>query len=159
MPRGAKSDAKMMRRARNRDTEGRRRGSRWSLEAPGSGFAWPGGCRRVISRGMVTGAAAHRLPASELPAGPRRLGATRTRVFDSGAPHSVMAVHRGGQTRADSPGGTIMTQDKARKSAIRQRMAETGEPYSVARHAVIDTRDEPDPGVAAEAGVTADGQA
>jgi len=30
----------------------------------------------------------------------------------------------------------IMTQDKARKAAIRQRMAETGEPYSVARHAV-----------------------
>jgi len=29
----------------------------------------------------------------------------------------------------------IMTQDKARKSAARQRMAETGEPYSVARHA------------------------
>jgi hypothetical protein len=31
-----------------------------------------------------------------------------------------------------------MTQDKARKFAIRQRMAETGEPYSVARHAVED---------------------
>src|ERR1700745_1954437 len=30
----------------------------------------------------------------------------------------------------------IMTQDKARKTAARQRMAETGEPYSVARHAV-----------------------
>ena len=30
----------------------------------------------------------------------------------------------------------IMTQDKARKAAIRQRMAETGEPYSVARHVV-----------------------
>jgi hypothetical protein len=30
----------------------------------------------------------------------------------------------------------IMTEDKARKIAIRQRMAETGEPYSVARHAV-----------------------
>ena len=29
-----------------------------------------------------------------------------------------------------------MTQDKARKAATRQRMAETGEPYSVARHAV-----------------------
>jgi len=29
-----------------------------------------------------------------------------------------------------------MTEDKARKSDIRQRMAETGEPYSVARHAV-----------------------
>jgi hypothetical protein len=32
----------------------------------------------------------------------------------------------------------IMTQDKARKAATRQRMAETGEPYSVARHAVED---------------------
>jgi hypothetical protein len=30
----------------------------------------------------------------------------------------------------------IMTQDKARKAATRQRMAETGEPYSVARQAV-----------------------
>ena len=30
----------------------------------------------------------------------------------------------------------IMTQNKAQKSVIRQRMAETGEPYSVARHAV-----------------------
>ena len=30
----------------------------------------------------------------------------------------------------------IMTQDKARKAAIRYRMAQTGEPYSVARHAV-----------------------
>jgi hypothetical protein len=30
----------------------------------------------------------------------------------------------------------IMTQDKARKAAIRQRMAETGEPYSVARGAI-----------------------
>jgi hypothetical protein len=30
----------------------------------------------------------------------------------------------------------IMTQDKAWKAATRQRMAETGEPYSVARHAV-----------------------
>jgi hypothetical protein len=30
----------------------------------------------------------------------------------------------------------IMTQDKARKAAVRRRMAETGEPYSVARHAV-----------------------
>ncbi|MFY9928574.1 MAG: hypothetical protein WAK82_11275, partial [Streptosporangiaceae bacterium] len=29
-----------------------------------------------------------------------------------------------------------MTQNKAQKSAARQRMSETGEPYSVARHAV-----------------------
>ena len=33
-----------------------------------------------------------------------------------------------------------MTQDKARKIATRQRMAETGEPYSVARHVVEDER-------------------
>ena len=29
-----------------------------------------------------------------------------------------------------------MTQNKAQKTAVRQRMAETGEPYSVARHMV-----------------------
>src|SRR2546430_13945366 len=40
---------------------------------------------------------------------------------------------RRGQTRQEE---MIMTQDKARKAATRQRMAETGEPYSVARHAV-----------------------
>ena len=34
----------------------------------------------------------------------------------------------------------IMTEDKARKIAARQRMAETGEPYSVARRAVQDER-------------------
>jgi hypothetical protein len=38
-----------------------------------------------------------------------------------------------------------MTQDKARKIAIRQRMAATGEPYSVARHAVEDADDHPVP--------------
>jgi len=35
----------------------------------------------------------------------------------------------------------IMTQDKARKTATRQRMAATGEPYSEARHAVERDRD------------------
>src|SRR2546429_9604264 len=39
----------------------------------------------------------------------------------------------GGRPRREE---MIMTQDKARKTATRQRMAETGEPYSVARHAV-----------------------
>ena len=34
-----------------------------------------------------------------------------------------------------------MTEDKARKIATRQRMAETGEPYSVARRAVEDEHD------------------
>jgi hypothetical protein len=47
-----------------------------------------------------------------------------------------MPFTHGGQTRADPPGEMIMTQDKAKKTATRQRMAETGEPYSVARHAV-----------------------
>src|ERR1700733_1316229 len=37
-----------------------------------------------------------------------------------------------------------MTADKARKVATRQRMAETGEPYSVARHIVQDERDASD---------------
>ena len=51
----------------------------------------------------------------------------------------------GEQTRAASPGKkTMMTADKARKIATRQRMAETGEPYSVARHAVQDERDTED---------------
>src|SRR4249920_2881982 len=43
-----------------------------------------------------------------------------------------MAGRRGPTRREEM----IMTQDKARKAATRQRMAETGEPYSVARHAV-----------------------
>jgi hypothetical protein len=37
----------------------------------------------------------------------------------------------------------IMTEDKARKLATRQRMAQTGEPYSVARHAVEDEHASP----------------
>src|SRR5712664_497058 len=43
-----------------------------------------------------------------------------------------MAGRRGPTRREEM----IMTQDKAQKAAIRQRMTETGEPYSVARHAV-----------------------
>ncbi len=46
-----------------------------------------------------------------------------------------------------------MTQDKARKAATRQRMAETGEPYSVARHAVGREHE----GAAAEDPLGADG--
>ena len=71
--------------------------------------------------------------------------ATRTRVHDSGA-SSVTPLpwrafgHAIHPWRADAgrPAGKemIMTQDKTRKAATRQRMAETGEPYSVARHAV-----------------------
>ena len=34
-----------------------------------------------------------------------------------------------------------MTQNKAQKAAVRQRMAATGEPYSVARHAVDQERE------------------
>src|SRR4029077_20400215 len=88
--------------------------------------------------------AAHRLPASE-PAtaradageedkGPRLAGCLATPRSVAGS--NVMPFIHGGQTRADPPGEMIMTQDKARKTATRQRMAETGEPYSVARHAV-----------------------
>jgi len=39
---------------------------------------------------------------------------------------------------------TTVTSDKARKAAIRNRMAETGEPYSVASRAVCDEQAEPD---------------
>ena len=46
-----------------------------------------------------------------------------------------------------------MTADKARKAAARRRMAETGEPYSVARHIVADEHDAADP---AEAGPAVD---
>ena len=38
-----------------------------------------------------------------------------------------------GQSRLEE---MIMTEDKARKTAARERMAQTGEPYSVARRAV-----------------------
>ncbi len=43
----------------------------------------------------------------------------------------------------------IMTEDKARKAAARQRMAQTGEPYSVARRAAADEHAIP-PGEPAE---------
>src|SRR6202042_2466634 len=48
---------------------------------------------------------------------------------------------RRGQPRREK---MIMTRDKAVKTIIRQRMAATGEPYSVARHAVTDSPDIPD---------------
>src|SRR5580698_2296833 len=44
----------------------------------------------------------------------------------------TMAGRRGPTRREEN----IMTENKAQKSAIRQRMAATGEPYSVARHEV-----------------------
>ncbi len=55
-----------------------------------------------------------------------------------GAAFSCQVMHLGGQTRAAPPGREmIMTQDKALKAAIRARMAEAGEPYSVARHVIL----------------------
>jgi uncharacterized phage infection (PIP) family protein YhgE len=45
-----------------------------------------------------------------------------------------------------------MTQNKAQKTAIRQRMAETGEPYSVARHVVEGGQVPTEPPQPAEAG-------
>ncbi len=41
-----------------------------------------------------------------------------------------------------------MTRNKAQKTATRQRMAETGEPYSVARRAAGTGAEGPDPGEA-----------
>src|SRR6185312_10970878 len=84
----------------------------------------------------------HRLPASE-PAtaragdgdedkGPRLAGFLRHAIHP-------MAGRRG-PTRREA---MIMTQDKARKAAARQRMAQTGEPYSVARHTVEQERGAP----------------
>ncbi len=54
----------------------------------------------------------------------------------------------------------IMTEDKARKTAARQRMAQTGEPYSVARRAVEDEHvNSADPlGATAEDGGAGDAQ-
>jgi hypothetical protein len=48
----------------------------------------------------------------------------------------------------------IMTEDKARKAAIRRRMAQTGEPYSVARHAVDGGADPADAGARPDEPVT-----
>lgn len=45
-------------------------------------------------------------------------------------------MNRGGQSRAVPPGRAIVTHDKARKSAVRRRMAQTGETYSAARRGV-----------------------
>jgi hypothetical protein len=44
-----------------------------------------------------------------------------------------------GPTRQEE---SSMTRDKARKAAARQRVAETGEPYSVARRAVLEHPDQ-----------------
>jgi hypothetical protein len=58
-------------------------------------------------------------------------------------------VGRRGQTPREE---LIMTEDKTRKIAIRERMAATGEPYNVARRAVEDSRQL----AAADPGVTED---
>src|SRR5262249_45410689 len=60
--------------------------------------------------------------------------ATRTRVYDSRASQSR---HDPWRADAGRPAGKEMTvtRNKARKTAARQRMAQTGEPYSVARRA------------------------
>src|SRR5215469_16151141 len=46
---------------------------------------------------------------------------------------------RRGQTRQEK---MIMTRDKAVKAVVRHRMAETGEPYTVARRAVAESHGE-----------------
>jgi hypothetical protein len=50
-----------------------------------------------------------------------------------------------------------MTSNKAQKTAARQRMAQTGEPYSVARRAVSAGDPEPDAALAQEAAGTEPG--
>src|SRR5215469_10936987 len=52
-----------------------------------------------------------------------------------------MAGRRGPTRREDM----IMTENKAQKTAIRERMARTGEPYSVARRAVLSGQPPPGP--------------
>ncbi|HXL88772.1 MAG TPA: hypothetical protein VN969_07315 [Streptosporangiaceae bacterium] len=83
--------------------------------------------------------AVHDLPASELLDGPRRggdedKGPRLACILQSG--HAL-----GEQTRADSPREMIMTRNKAQKAVTRQRMAETGEPYTVARRATLSSDD------------------
>jgi hypothetical protein len=51
-----------------------------------------------------------------------------------------MPMPQGGGAWGSRPDkGQAMTDDKARKNAIRQRMTQTGEPYSVARRRTIET--------------------
>jgi hypothetical protein len=56
--------------------------------------------------------------------------------------HSPVRFISPGRAVAGGPAGKkmIMTQDMARKTAIRRRMAATGEPYSVASNAITPTR-------------------
>src|ERR1022692_434844 len=107
--------------------------------------------RRALVSSMAV--AVHSLPASEPPAGPRRRWqrgqGSPTRVHRP--VRSCIQAGRRGQTRRED---MIMTQDKARKTAARQRMADTGEPYSVAMRAV--QPGQPDP---VEAGQDPEGRA
>jgi hypothetical protein len=85
----------------------------------------------------------HSLPASELSAGPRR-GSDEDkglRLACLSLIRSYPWAGRRGQPRREE---LIMTRNKAQKAAVRQRMAETGEPYSVARRALQPGT--PDPG-------------
>jgi hypothetical protein len=91
--------------------------------------------------------AAHRLPASEpatarADAGDEDKGPRLAGLPGHGADREGLSGHAIHPGRADAgrlaAEEIIMTQNKAQKTHIRQRMAETGEPYSVARHAVAD---------------------
>jgi hypothetical protein len=76
--------------------------------------------------------AAHSLPASMPPVGPRRGGVDDKgpRLACNSPIRSSTSAGSRGQT---CPEATIVTHDKARKSAARRRMAETGEAYAAAR--------------------------
>ena len=82
--------------------------------------------------------AAHSLPASEPPAGPRRGGdedkGLGLAVHYSPLVRSPTLASSRGQPRQEE---MIMTQDKALKNAIRARMAASGEPYAEARRVVL----------------------
>ena len=81
----------------------------------------------------------HGSSACQLPShrSPTRTEATRTRVFDSRF-RPLRRFRRAGLGRGVGTGwnGSIMTKNKARKSAIRERSARTGERYVVARRAI-----------------------
>jgi hypothetical protein len=85
--------------------------------------------------------AAHRLPASELPTGPRHGGHE-----DKGLRLACVFVMSFAQASRRGPARReemIMTRNKAQKTAARHRMAQTGDPYSVARKATQARADSP----------------
>lgn len=87
--------------------------------------------------------AAHSLPASELPAGPRR-GSDEDKGLRLAVQPSRQVSTLAGRRGQSGLGKMIMTSNKAQKSAIRQRMSETGEPYSVARNAMLSREQDAD---------------